>query len=210
MEKLPITLCVVTRNSADRIGSMLEKHAGIVSEILVVVQESTDNTLTIAEKYATFVFKRRGKGAADPDRNWLFSMSNNPWVLYLDDDEYLPLDTIKALPELINDNIEVYWLNTTNLVDGVDIKEILGDDPHPRLFRTGSVRYNDQKTNLDHTYPDVADGAKVAYINYSIVHDRAFKKLKDSNRARNKIATPEQVDLQENFIRSVEKLLKKD
>ena len=207
MDKLPISLCVVTSNSADRIGQMLEKHKGIVSEILVVVQNSKDDTFKIAQKYADFVFKKTNKGAADPDRNWLFSIARFPWVLYLDDDEYLPSETVQVLPELLNANVDIYWLKTKNIVDGVDIKSILGDDPHPRLFKLGALRYNDQETNLDHTFPSCAENAKSAYVNYSIVHDRTLKKIKESNRARNRIATDKQIQMQENFIRYVEELL---
>ena len=209
MEKLPITLCVITRNSEGAIGPMLKKHRDFIKEILVVDQDSTDNTRAEAEEVADMVFTRKAKGTADPDRNWLFSIAQNPWVLYLDDDEYLDEELIKILPELLDDGIDIYWLKTRKLVDGVDIKEILGEDPHPRLFKKGAVTYQDQQTNLDHTFPEAHPQAMVAYINHYMVHDRTLDKVIKSNRRRNAIATPEQTRMQEGFIKSVQDYLEK-
>lgn len=190
---------------------MLKRHRDVVDEILVIDQSSTDNTKEEAEKYADRVITRRCKGASDPDRNWLYAQARNPWVLYLDDDEYLDHNLIKNLPKLLDqDKIHIYWLKHKNLVDGVDIKAILGDDWHPRLFRKGSMRYLDQETNVDHTYPQAATGTNVAYVNYFIVHDRSLEKIRKANRARNRVATKQQIDMQEGFIRSVEEFLTKD
>ena len=205
MKKLPITLCVITRNSADRIKEMVEKHRPFVSEVLIADQSSTDGTWDIAQEVADHAIQRRHKGTADPDRNWLFQQAKNEWILYLDDDEYLDEKCIEALPRLLKDNIDIYWLKETNLVDGIDIKEILGDDPHPRLFKKGSIRFPDQI----HTYPEPANDVKVAFVDYSIIHDRTLEKIKESNRARDKIASPEQIQVQENFIKQVEDLLGK-
>lgn len=203
MKKLPITLCVITRNSADRIREMVEKHKPFVDEVLIVDQSSTDGTWEIVKEIADHPIKRRHKGTADPDRNWLFQNAKNPWILYLDDDEYLSPRAIKALPRLIKDNIDIYWLKEINLVDGTDIREILGDDVHPRLFKKGSIRFPDQI----HTYPEPANEVKVAFVNYHIIHDRSLEKIKEANRARNQIASPEQIQVQENFIKQVEDLL---
>ena len=210
MEKLKVSLCVVTHNSEERIGKMLRMHRDVVDEILVIDQSSTDNTRVEAEKYADRVITRRCKGASDPDRNWLYAQARNPWVLYLDDDEYLDHNTIKRLPVLLaQDKIHIYWLKHKNLVNGIDIKELSGDDWHPRLFRKGSMRYLDQQTSVDHTYPEAATGTNVAHVNYFIVHDRTLEKIKKANRDRNRVATPEQINLQENYIAAVEKLLAK-
>ena len=207
--KNKVTLCVVTHNSEERIAKMLKRHKDVVDEILVVDQSSTDKTFEEASKYADQVIKKTCKGASDPDRNWLFSLARNPWVLYLDDDEFLDHNLIKVLPQLTEqDKIDIYWLKTKNLVDDVDIKEILGDDFHPRLFKKGAVRYVDQQTNVDHTYPQAGNGTNVAYVNYYIVHNRSYDKIVKSNRARNRVATPQQIQMQESFLASCDKLLR--
>lgn len=206
MDRLPISLCVVTHNSADKLKQMIEKHKSFVSEIMIAVQDSDDNTYEIAKETGAVVFKRTKKGAGDPDRNWLFSLTSMPWVLYLDDDEYLSEDTIKALPELVNDNIDIYWLKTKNLVDKVDIYAILGDDYHPRLFKKGYIHYTEE-TTVDHSYPTRKEPSNVAFLDHHIVHERSFDKIKKSNRQRNKFATEQQVKMQEGFISQVERFM---
>ena len=101
----------------------------------------------------------------------------------------------------------VYWLKTKNLVDKLNIYSILGDDPHPRLFKKGRVRYVDQATPLDHTYPEAAPNSNCALVDYEIVHDRTLEKIISSNRARNPLATPEQVQMQEDFIKKVQEFV---
>lgn len=202
-KKLPITLCVITHNSEDRIKDMLLKHKDIVDETIVVVQKSTDNTLDRVRETGAVVVERRCKGTSDPDRDWLFALARNEWVLYLDDDEYVS-DTLKEkLEALIEENVDIYWFKRTNLVDGVDIHSILGNDMQARLFRKGALTYPDSI----HTYPKPRREAKVAFVDYDIIHDRNFEDLKKSNRGRNVIADRDQIGMQEQFIAKVDNYL---
>jgi len=211
--KLPITLCTVTRNAGKRLGKLVKHCREYVSEIILFDQSSTDGSWEKAQELADIAIKRRNKGAADPDRNLIFELASQPWILYLDDDEYLDDGLVKALPELLNDAyVDIYWIKTINLVDGVNISEVFGkgEDPHARIFRKGKIFYEDQETNLDHTYPKVIGEANVAYLNHYLVHDRELKKLVESNERRNKIATPQQREMQNGFIKSVQDYLEKN
>ena len=201
-KKLPITLCVITHNSEDRIQEMIKKH-DFCSEVLVVVQESTDDTLARAREVADCVIERRCKGTSDPDRNWLFSMANNPWVLYLDDDEHTSKELNKKLPDLLKQNVAVYWTPRTNLVDGVDIFKILKHDMQPRLFQKGSLNF----PSKIHSYPRVDKKAFEAFVDYPIVHERTLDQVRRSNRDRNIVADKDSLALQEKFIAQVEELV---
>ena len=202
-KKLPITLCVITHNSEDRIKDMILKHKEFVSEVIVVVQKSTDDTLARAREVADCVIERRCKGTSDPDRNWLFSLARNPWVLYLDDDEYTSPELNKKLPDLIKQNVAVYWMARKNLVDGVDIFKVLKHDMQPRLFQKGALTFPDQI----HTYPRAEKDAYVAFVDYPIVHERTFEQVKRSNRDRNIVADKDRLAMQEKFIAQVGELL---
>ena len=211
-EKLPITLCTVMRNAGERLEKLVNHCRKYVSEVILIDQSSTDGSWEKAQELADVAIKRTNKGAADPDRNFAFELASQEWVLYLDDDEYLDAKLVKALPELLADkDVDIYWIKTINLVDGVNINEIFGpgEDPHPRIFRRGKLFYEDQKTNLDHTYPKVIGEARVAYVNHYLVHDREMKKLVESNKRRNKIATPEQQKMQDDFIKRVQDFMEK-
>lgn len=211
-KKLPITLCTITRNAGGRIEKLVKHCRKYVSEVILFDQSSTDGTGEKCKELADIFLKRTNKGAADPDRNLIFELAHQPWVLYLDDDEYLDEDLIKALPELLEDDIDVYWIKTINLVDGVNVNEIFGkdEDPHARIFRKGAIMFPEQQTNLDHGYPKVADGARVAHIDYYMVHDRTLDKVIESNRSRNKIANQQQIDMQERFIKALQEFLVKN
>ena len=203
LKKLPITLCVITHNSEDRIKDMILKHKEIVSEVLVVVQKSTDNTLARAREVADVVIERRCKGTSDPDRDWLFNLASNEWILYLDDDEYVSSELEGKLEKLIKEHIDVYWMKRTNLVNGVDIQSILGNDMQARLFRKGALSYPD----TIHTYPKLSPNAITGFIEYPIIHDRTLDQLRSGNRNRNVIASREHIALQEGFIAKVEALV---
>lgn len=205
VKKLPISLCVITHNSEDRIKDMILKHKEFVSEVIVVVQESTDNTLARAREVADVVIERRCKGTSDSDRNWTFSLANNPWVLYLDTDEYTSPELNKKLPELIKQNVAIYWMARKNLVDGVDMFKVLKHDMQPRLFQKGALKFPDQI----HTYPKPEKDAYVAFVDYPIIHERTLEQVKSSNRARNAIASKDMISLQEGFIAQVEAELEK-
>ncbi len=205
MDKLPISLCVITHNSGDRIKEMLQRHKEVVSEIIVVVQKSTDNTLEEAREVADLVIEKSCKGTSDPDRNWTFNIAGCPWILYLDDDEYLSEEYINKLPQILESNLDVIWSPRKNLVDGVDIKKVLGEDLQCRLFRKGSVRFSDEI----HTYPESASNVQVGFIEEEIVHDRTLEGLKKANRSRNVIANPDEIANQESFIANVESLIQR-
>jgi len=201
--KLPITLCVITCNSGDRIKEMILKHKDVVSEVLVIVQESTDDTLARAREVADVVIERRRKGTSDPDRNWLFDLASNDWVLYLDDDEHVSPVLKRKLKTLINTNLDIYWLKRTNLVDGVDIFNILGNDMQPRLFKRRSLKFPDEI----HTYPNRERDALAGFVEYDIVHERTLEQVRKGNRVRDLITDRQRREMQEQFISNVEKLV---
>jgi len=205
MKKLPITLCIITKNSEDRIANVINKHSEFVSETIVVNQSSEDKTAERASEAGALVVNRRTKGTSDPDRNWTFSLANYPWVLYLDDDEYLDIKDFKELEAIINANVDAVWFNRVNLVDGVDMFSVLGEDPQCRLFKRGATNWPDSI----HTYPQPADGIRTLYSNIKMIHERTLEGLEKSNRSRNAIAKPEQIKAQEQFISQVKEVLAK-
>jgi glycosyltransferase involved in cell wall biosynthesis len=204
MEKLPISLCIITHNSAGRLRGLITSLREIVNEVLVADQHSTDGTYEDAKALADFVFQRRHKGTADPDRNWLFNLANNNWVLYLDDDELLEEDTKAALADIIKLEVDAIWFKRNNYIDGIDARQICGEDPQCRLFRVGSVNFPDRI----HKYPEPANGVRVAYLDYGIRHDRTYEGLVKANKDREIIANAEEKKIQDDFIKKVDSFLK--
>lgn len=204
LKQLPITLCMVVRNSNGRLKEVIKAHRDVVSEVVVVDQSSDDGTYEEALEHADYVFKRTKKGTADPDRNYAFSLGSQPWVLYLDDDEKLSDEAKNALADLIESGAHIVWFKRRNFVDGVDLTEEIGDDPQCRLFKRRAVDFPDQI----HTFPTQSPGALVHYCNYWIEHHRTLDGLKAANKGRERIASPQAIQLQNDFIAKVESALR--
>jgi glycosyltransferase involved in cell wall biosynthesis len=182
----------------------VEKHRDVVAEVIIVDQYSDDGTYEEALQCADKVFRKRRKGTSDPDRNWAFALASNPYVLYLDDDECLTDEAKALLPTVLATNGDIFWVKRQNFVDGVDIKEVLGDDIQCRLFKKGAVRFPDRI----HAYPEPAQDTKVFYLDCAIRHDRTLEGLKAANKAREAVASPEAKKLQDDFVEAVEAVLK--
>lgn len=85
--RLPITLCVSTRNAARDLAACIESVGPWVSEIVVVDMESSDATLEIARAHGATVVEVPAAGWAEPGRQAGIEAATQPWILVLDADE---------------------------------------------------------------------------------------------------------------------------
>lgn len=92
MNKISLTVAVITKNEEANIAECLESVLGWADEIIIVDDESTDKTVNIAQKYTDRIFHRKMDNEGR-HRNWTYSQAKNEWVLSLDADE-------KVTPEL--------------------------------------------------------------------------------------------------------------
>ncbi|MFT6385634.1 MAG: glycosyltransferase involved in cell wall biosynthesis [Rickettsiales bacterium] len=86
MQKLPISVFIITKNEADRIIPIINSVSGIADEILVIDSGSTDETLKVsqAEGAKTFYNKWQGYGQ---QKVFGESLCKNKWILNIDADE---------------------------------------------------------------------------------------------------------------------------
>jgi glycosyltransferase involved in cell wall biosynthesis len=87
MNKLPISVCLISGAEAQRIGRTLESVAGWTSEIVVVLNEDVrDGTEEIAQQHGAKVFREPWKGYV-AQKNSAAQKVTQEWVLGLDTDE---------------------------------------------------------------------------------------------------------------------------
>jgi glycosyltransferase involved in cell wall biosynthesis len=87
VNKLPITVSIISGAEASRIGRALESVAGWTSEIIVVLNEDVrDGTEEIAKKHGARVFREPWKGHV-AQKNSALAKATQDWVLGLDADE---------------------------------------------------------------------------------------------------------------------------
>lgn len=83
---LPLSVVVIARNAADTLPRCLASVEGWAAEIVVVLNDTTDDSEPIAEKHGAVVFETEWRGYRDT-KNWALDHATHPWALALDADE---------------------------------------------------------------------------------------------------------------------------
>ena len=86
---IPISLCMITKNEADKLDRCLSSVKELHLEIIVVDTGSTDNSLEVAHNYTEHVFRFDWICDFAAARNFSISKATNDWILVLDTDEYV-------------------------------------------------------------------------------------------------------------------------
>ena len=177
MEKIPVSVIVIAKNEASRIGRTLDPVVAWADEVIVVDDESTDATASIAQQKGAKVLKKKmeKEGA---HRNWAHAQARNEWILSLDADE-VPTEELKeeiagilkkpeadayTIPR--RNFIGDYWLQWGGFYPASQIKLIRKAkfkweevEVHPRAFLEGPCGHL-TKDLLHYTYKDCADFLK--------------------------------------------------
>lgn len=99
---IPISLCMITKNEADKLDRCLSSVKKLPLEIIVVDTGSTDNSLEVAHNYTEHVFRFDWISDFAAARNFSISKATNDWILVLDTDEYVTSANMEEIYTLIN------------------------------------------------------------------------------------------------------------
>ncbi len=145
-----ISAIVLTKNEERQIEICL-KSVKFADEIIVIDNESTDQTLAIAKKYTNKIYKQPFTNFSKL-RNFGKEKAKNTWVLYVDADEEVTEELSKEIHSVIlgsENNIAAYFITRRNFYLG---KEWPIQDKVERLFK---------KENLLNWYGEVHESPKV-------------------------------------------------
>jgi len=154
--KAPLSVVIVAKNEASRIKGCLDSVKGWADEIILVDDESTDNTREIASTYTDNVFVRRME-IEGRHRNWAYAKASQAWVLSLDADERLTPELRQEITETLSKNPDSaaltiprknflgdYWLRWAGQYPSAQLKLFRKDkfkweevEVHPRAFLDG-------------------------------------------------------------------------
>lgn len=81
-----ITGIVIVKNQEDQLGMCLQALS-FCDEIIVIDDNSTDNSAKVAEKAGARVYKRKLEKDFSTQRNWAMEKAKNEWILFVDADE---------------------------------------------------------------------------------------------------------------------------
>ena len=100
MDKLPVSVVVITRNESGNIAECL-KSAQWAGEIIVLDDNSTDDTVKISRQFTDKVHTRK-MDIEGAHRNYAYSLAKNDWVLSLDADERITPELVDELRDLLS------------------------------------------------------------------------------------------------------------
>jgi glycosyltransferase involved in cell wall biosynthesis len=83
---LPVSVVIVARNEARNLPRCLASVRGWVAEIVVLLNETTDESRAIASSHGATVFESDWRGYRDT-KNLALTKATQPWALALDADE---------------------------------------------------------------------------------------------------------------------------
>ena len=143
-EKLLLSVVVLTKNEESRIARCLDSIKW-ADEIIVVDDESSDNTTEVVRRYTDRVFIRK-MDIEGRHRNWAYSQARNPWILSLDADELVT-------PELRDEIIAALKSDPRENGFTIPRRNYIGDywvkhagwypSPQLKLFRKDKFRYEE-------------------------------------------------------------------
>lgn len=140
-EKLPITVCMLSLNEADRLPLTLVPVEHF-AEWLIYDTGSTDESIQIARDAGATVVERPWEGFS-VTRIHHFKAATQPWILWIDADEVITPALVDELKALFSSGIDLehqaYKLNRMIQFEGKWIRH--GDwfpDWNVRLFRQGT------------------------------------------------------------------------
>lgn len=167
-----ISVVVNTKNAASTLERCLKSVVSVATEIIVVDMGSTDATLTIAKKHDASIFSFKDVGYVEPARNFALSKASSEWVLLLDADEYIEKDLATHISSHLVESttINCYFLPRKNFIFNKWIAHTgWWPDYQPRLFKTGSVNWQD----TIHSHPVITGDSEhiVACENHAICHE---------------------------------------
>ena len=101
MARVKISACYIAKNEGQNIEKSLQSVKGMADEIIFIDTGSTDDTIAIAEKYGAKVYSLPWQDDFSAPRNFALSKASGDWIIFIDADEYFPLECCRQLKGII-------------------------------------------------------------------------------------------------------------
>jgi len=208
MNQIPLSVVILARNEKERITECIKSVLGWAGEVIVIDDESSDNTPEIAGSLGAVVFTKKME-VEGAHRNWAYSRGKFDWILSLDADERMQDGLKSEIKEVLASGpgeaaftiprknfIGDYWIKGGGLYPSPQIKLFHKNkfkweevEVHPRAFLEGGCGHlkNDM---LHYTYRDWADFLRKLNKQTTFEAAKWYKlSLEDPKRARRKMNT---------------------
>jgi glycosyltransferase involved in cell wall biosynthesis len=170
MPPLPLSIFVITRDEADRIGATLEAVRGLSDDIVVVDSGSTDATCVIAREHGARVMTNAWPGYG-PQKRFAEEQCRHDWLLNLDADEVVPPDLVAEIRALFATGSppdDAYHIRIAEIFPGEAAPHRWAYVLAPvRLYRKSKGRYSPSPV---HDRVDMAEGARLGDLKGTVHH----------------------------------------
>lgn len=96
-----LSVCMIVKNEERVIARALESVRSVADEIIVADTGSTDATKRICERYTDKIYDFEWKDDFSAARNFSFAQATRPYIMWLDADDALSEQSVKALSDMM-------------------------------------------------------------------------------------------------------------
>ncbi|MBU9713331.1 glycosyltransferase family 2 protein [Evansella tamaricis] len=112
-----LSVNIIVKNAESTIQKCLDSIVEVADEIIIVDTGSTDQTVSVIDKYPVNLFHMDWNDNFSDARNKALSQTTGDWVYIIDSDEILQSNR-KHFDELMFDEqAEAYWIKVENIVE---------------------------------------------------------------------------------------------
>ena len=169
---LPLSVVIIAKNEQGRIKDCLESVTGFADEMVVVDDESTDDTRAIALKYTDTIFTRH-MDIEGKQRNFGASKAKNDWIMLLDCDERLTDELKNEITQTLKEGdpkIAAYWAPQINYFGDVQLNHGGWSNPHIRLYNKNYVKWSEADYDVIHPGLKFSEGYRAGNLKCKTIH----------------------------------------
>jgi glycosyltransferase involved in cell wall biosynthesis len=188
-----LSVFVIAKDEADRIGPVLAAVRGLTDDLVVVDSGSTDDTVKVAEAHGARVIFNAWPGYGRQKR-FAEERCRHPWLLNIDADELVPPDLAAEIRAALcgDPPVDGYRIRIAEVFPGEGL-------PHPwayalspvRLYRREKGRYSPSPV---HDRVEFGAGARFATLRGTI-HHHSVRSLGEQMAKLNAYSTEQAADL---------------
>ena len=166
-----ISLCMIVKNEARLITECLLSAKDFCSELIVIDTGSTDDTIALAKAAGADVYEHPWPGHFSKARNISLDYARGDWILILDGDEVLDVDSLKHLNNIeVSDNTDAFEFQIVNFSTDDATEDNAHFQQQVRLFRN---RPNHRYAGLIHNQlvnVETGEGLDGPFIPIRVLH----------------------------------------
>lgn len=167
---LPLSIFLIARDEADRIGRTIEAVRSLSDDIILIDSGSTDGTQAIAEALGARVIFNPWPGYGQQKR-FAEEQCRHDWMLNLDADEVVPPDLAAEIAGLFTPGppvADAYKLRIAEIFPGEPAPHRFAYTLAPvRLYRKSKGRYSPSPV---HDRVDLSSDARIAKLRGTVHH----------------------------------------